>query len=290
MYSRWQFALAWDETSTRAAAARPEADALFGFPMTPDEEAAWFAWQAVTDRLAVALGRYGQAHRDEFGGLFIDQRERRVATLWTGDLDGHEAAMRDLVGTDAPLVLYAVRYPEADLRGLQDHFPFDDPIFAEVAADLTGVGVDIRRNVLSLDVSSANPDAPRRIVEAIAARLGVTSDQVVVDSDGTGVTLIPWGTVRGVLYLPDGERLRGQLELDVFGGGDELGSCGSGDVGFGVGPDGKFEIPCQEGSRTILISEHRADGPQTIGSAEVVVRAGETTSVRINLILAPEHR
>ena len=46
---------------------------------------------------------------------------------------------------------------------MQDQIDWD--WFSEVDAEGEGVGADIVRNVVEIDISSANPDAPRRIVE-----------------------------------------------------------------------------------------------------------------------------
>ncbi len=154
-----------------------------------------------------------------------------------------------------------------------------------------GVGADITRNVVKIEISSANPDAPRLIVEHYAKQLGIPSEMLDVVSDGTGVELLPFGWVKGVVVLADGSE-PGYNDLMVDGRGGDPGYCGGGDVGYGVGSDGKFKLPCKIGARTIVVLAPTPDDGRwvIVGSADVTVRADETVRIRIRLDKAADIR
>ena len=71
----------------------------------------------------------------------------------------------------------------------------------------------------------------------------------------------------------------------VDGRGAGPGSCGGGDMGYGVGEDGRFRIPCQVGEYTMVIEAPlpRDGGWVVVGRADVTVRADRTVKVRIRL-------
>jgi hypothetical protein len=175
------------------------------------------------------------------------------------------------------------RWPEAHLRSVQDRIGRDWDWFAEVAAEAQGVGADIKRNVVTIDISSANPDAPRLIAQRISADLGVPIEMLEVASDGTGVALLPFGTVEGVVVMADGSR-PGENDLSVDGRPDTIGSCGGGDIGYGVLANGRFEIPCRIGRYSIVILGTGRDGTnRVVGQGRVTVRKDQVTKVRIRL-------
>jgi hypothetical protein len=229
--------------------------------------------------------RHAAGFPDEFGGLYIDNANSRIASLWTANLELHLAAIRELAGADAPVVVLPVRWSEAELRAVQDRVDWRWPGFAVVESDPQGAGVDIIRNVVTIEISSANPDAPRLIAERLAADLGVPVVMLDVTSDGTGVELLPSGTVKGVVVLADGSR-PGANDLLVDGRADTIGSCGGGDIGYGVGEDGRFEIPCKVGTYTLEIKGPGpgGEGWVVVGQARVVVDADQVPTVRIRLV------
>ena len=152
-----------------------------------------------------------------------------------------------------------------------------------IPARMWGIGVDQKKNVIVLEVSSAEPTAVRQIEDHYG--LG---DQLQVISDGTGAMLIPAGWVNGRVVTPDGTPLREDVLLMLDSTSSDPGHCGGGDIGFSVLPNGTFEYACQAGTRTILIMKSDPDGDDyPIGSATVKVRAGKTVKVTIHLTEAP---
>jgi hypothetical protein len=264
-------------------AADPGASESWAFPITQAEEQ--FIWdrQARLDDYVGPIQGYATRHSDEFGGLYIDNATSRIATMWTAHLAEHQAALLELLGDGAPVEVLPARWTEARLRQLQDSIVIDSQWFLELAARGEGFGVDIERNLVTIDISSASPDAPRRIAERIAAAHGVPVEMIEVTSDGTGVELLANGTVTGVVTLADGSK-PGENELRVDGVPDGIGYCGGGDMAFGVARSGRFEIGCKVGSFTMVVLAQTGEGHERIvGRAHANVRAGETTRVHITL-------
>jgi hypothetical protein len=200
-----------------------------------------------------------------------------VISLWTDHLAEHAAAIRELVGPDARVAFAQVKYPERELRALQEELAKDleAPWLADIPAVFFGLGVDIIASQVVFEVSSANPDA----VAIIEAHFGL-GDRLRAESDGTGAALVPWGTVRGRLTPFEGLD-PGSLILRWTG--TDPGDCGGGDIGFGVAHDWTFELPCQAGERTIIVAGEgdNEEGWVELGHATVTVREDETTRVRI---------
>ena len=283
-------AIAWRESIglradpdwVMAVHADPTAVDHWHWPILPEEEA--FIWdrQAGFDPFVPRIQAYARQHRDVFGGIFIDNRHSRIMTLWTEDPEGHLAAILDVVGPDAPIAASLVRWSERELRDVQARVPFDDGWYERFDASVQGVGAHITENLVEIEVSSANPDAPRLIADAIARRLDVPVEILRVTSDGTGVELLPWGTVRGIVTWSDGTPAGGELDVRWVTHG--IGGCGGGDIGYGVGRGGEFRVPCRIGTYTIEIWASRGDDSSVrVGHVEATVREDRTTRVRVRL-------
>jgi hypothetical protein len=272
-------------------AADPTAVDWWAYPILPEEEA--FIW-ARQERLQPFVGfvkRHAAEYPDEFGGLYLDNANSRIASLWTANLALHQSAIGDLAGMDAPIVVLPVRWSKAELRAVQDRIDPRWPGFAAVASAPQGFSEDIPRNLVSIHISSANPDAPQLIRERLAADLGIPVAMLEVTSDGTGVALLPYGTVEGVVRLADGSRPRSN-DLMVEWRPETVGDCGIGDMGYGVGENGQFEIPCRVGTYTIeiTVSKPGGEGRVVVGQTRVTVREGEVSTVRIRLFPGAEIR
>jgi hypothetical protein len=271
---RTSFGLRADLEFIRMVARDPEASNKFGVPLLPAEVAEIQRRGANADRVVPIVQRYAAEHPEGFGGLWIDQEHGGIVTvLFTQDaeLNGRELAGR-LAGVGV-VAIRSARYSESELRALQDRIVADDAWFKTIPAQLRGVGVDVTKNAVEIDISTANP----RITELIVARLGIPADAVVVNSDGTGVALEPWGTIRGkIVDVPP--KVFSELTLQYTS--DRAGAeCGMGDVGIGPKANGTFELPCQGGHWTIRagrsIEEVVAEGVVDLapgGRASVVLR------------------
>jgi hypothetical protein len=265
----------------REVAADPTMSTAFGTPLLPAEEATLFARNALPDPVRRALDGYG--HTDEFGGLYIDNAEVRVVTLWTTDPAVHEAAIRPLLPACHPVAFLQVRWSERDLRDWQDRVAADIDWMAEIPARAIGIGADIVENVVTIDVSSANPAAG----DLIVAHYDAPGGMIRVTSDGTGAHLLPSGTVVGRVLLADGRQPGpNDLMLDSGSPDDPPGWCGGGDIGYGVMEDGTIDFPCKVGRRTILVRDWVPDGGgehPVVASVVVEVPAAGEVEVEIRL-------
>jgi hypothetical protein len=261
---------------------------LLDFPMLPEEEAALVARQATVDRVVDAVHRYTADHPDEFGGVYIDAARGVVVTLWTAHAAEHRLEILRVIGAMAPLEARQRRWTEQDLDALLARISADWDWMRAIGAVAEGAGVETLNGIVSLQISSANPAAPALIL----AHYGVGPDMLRIDSDGTGILLLPRGTIRGTVVTADG----GVPRMDGWGlevrwasdqAGDGHGDCGHGDIGYGVGEGGRFELPCAPGGWTITIEVMRETGgnPEwaVVGSGHVVVPPGGTVPLRIVL-------
>jgi len=55
-------------------------------------------------------------------------------------------------------------------------------------------------------------------------------------------------------------------------------------MGYGVPPDGSFELPCTRGGWTIIVQALETNGRVEVGRGHVVVPANGTGRVRIVLV------
>jgi hypothetical protein len=276
---RREYGLRRDIPWVRLVAADPRASTAFGIPLLPEEEESLFARNGLPDPVQAALSRYG--HTAEFGGIYIDNALGGVVVvLWTGNVEAHAAAIRAELPPCHPVIFRQVRWSEAFLRDWQDRIGADLHWMAAIGAEPQGVGADITRGVVTIDVSSANPDVAALIVTHYGAPHGLLE----VVSDGTGAALLPWGTVNGLVVTRDGKPPGDRAILGIFDAiGGDPGHCGGGDIGFGPLPDGTFKYPCQVGDRIIEIWDLGAgkDPHPIVGRARVVVPAGGEVFVRI---------
>jgi hypothetical protein len=260
---------------------------LLDFPMYPEEEAKLMAEQADTDVVVPIVQAHAAANADEFGGLYIglgDERDDGVVTLWTGHLAEHEAAIRARLDPENRVAFRRVRYSEAFLRGIQDRISGDWDWLISVPAAPLGVGVDILENVVSMQVSSADPQAEAMIREHYG--LG---EEIRIESDGTGAHLLPYGKVVGVVLGPDGKPIKVDKEFMLDYVSTDPGVCGGGDIGYGVREDGTFEYPCQIGTRTIQLKQLKgANDSEWVVIGEATVRLIGSGAVRVIIRLSEE--
>jgi hypothetical protein len=286
MRERLDFGLRADEAWVRAVAANPNATSdLLGIPLLPAEALEFQSRQERLQGVARLAQRYTEEHPEDLAGLFIDQQHRLVVVLFTANVDAHAAALAKLIpGDDEPLAVRLATVSKADLEALMNRIVEDADWFRTIDAKLMGAGLDEMHNLVDVEISSANPAAPA----LIAAHFGVGSSVLAVSSDETGIELQPRGKVRGRVVNADGKppAADGSLMLDWTsdvpppGGGQ----CGIGDVGYGPGEGGRFELPCAPGGWTIVVRESVPnDGWKEVGRGHVVVPPGLAVDLVIRL-------
>lgn len=277
---RQLFGLRSDEAWVRQVAADPRASInLLDFPMLPEEEAEFQDRQSDFEQVATAVNAYAVGRGDEFGGVWIDQERHTVVAAWTANAELHRIGILAQLGGFGPLEVRLVAHAEQDLAALQDRIVAERAWLDTIPAAFISSGVMTMENRVTLDVSSANPDAEALIM----AHFGVGPDMLLVHSDGTGILLQPRGTVQGTVVTAAGAH-PGRNDYMLAWTPDRPGSgdCGS-MVGEGVPEDGRFELPCAPGGWTIAVQQSVGDGWVDIGRGHVVVPPGGEVELRITL-------
>lgn len=269
-----------DRSWTRFVATSPESRpgiAAFSVPLMPDELAQLQRRAVTMDEIMPVIESYGTAHPDEWAGAYIDSAHGRAVALFTDRVAEHEDALRRLLRPHAPLDVLDATWTLRELEALQREITSQIPWLREQDYFFLGAGVDLKANTAFLEVSSADPDAERRLLEHFDG-LG----KLMITSDGTGARLLPTGSLTGIVTDPDGQPIEGLL---VELAGDVPGTAGT-DIGQGTGKGGRFRFTdiAAIGYDILLYAE---DGDARIlrGEDRAVVRAGKTTEVIIVLDL-----
>ncbi len=254
----------------------PTATTEFGTPLLPRETQELWDRSTRADAVIPVVQDYAAANRAVFGGVWIDQSLGGVVTVsFTDDLRRHQTALAELLKGRGVVHVVQARYPESVMRALQDRIAADDAWFRSIPAALRGVGYDAIRNVVMVEVSTANP----RIANLILARFGSPADTIDVQSDGTGIVLEPWGVIHvRIVAVP--AKVVAELTLDYHS--DRIGAdCGQGDVGIGFGATGTVDLPCQGGHWAIQAGRNSED---IVARGEVDLAPGGAATVTLRPI------
>lgn len=178
-------------TPGEPGAAGPTTDPRSSVPSTYGEPPDITALPTVDDaeQVARAILAYGEEHRDEFGGVYIDRDLNVVVALFTGNLDSHEAALRSRLGQGAVFEVVEARLTEAALIALQERIIADHDELRVLGIFVVDAGTDLARGTVRLGISTEREDA----AEVIRSRYGTGVEAVVIDP--TGAYLKPRGTI-----------------------------------------------------------------------------------------------
>src|SRR4051794_27566812 len=139
--------------------ADPAADTSFGTAMTAQEVEELFARTARSEEIRGTMQAYGEAHRDEWGGLFVEQATGgTIVGLFTAHLENHRAALAATLRSPVRWDVREVRWPERDLLALQERIVADASWLESIDSPFQAAGVDTVRNVVMVAVSSARAD------------------------------------------------------------------------------------------------------------------------------------
>lgn len=266
-----------DEAWVRAMAVDPTArDGVrrYSVPLTPAEIRTIESRARTLGEILAAVKPYGEQHPEGWGGAYQDIALDRVVVLLAGDRAVHEADLRRLVRPDAPLVVEPAQWPLAELATLQDRVTRDIGWLNENGFFFMGVGVNVQANLLEIDISSANPKAPQVLAERFDA-----AGRLRVRSDGTGVRLLPKGSLVGVVVDRAGNPVP-DLDVEIFG--DIPGGGPNGDVGHGTSSTGEFEFQDIAAiGYEVRVFAPDGDGRVVVGTARTEVRPGATSFVKV---------
>lgn len=273
---RMDLGLRADLPFVRAVADDPAAVLDYGVPLLPAEVREIERRGAASEAIVPVVRSYAAEHPEDYGGLYIDQqRGGAVTVLWTANVEEHATALVDRLAGIGPVVIRHVAHTETALDDLSRRLGSDRDWLAEIPAALQAIETDVIANRVTMYVSSRNP----AVADLIWARYGVGPDVLAVVSDGTGVALEPWGTIHGLVVDVPAAVL---AELTLSYRSDRPGAgCGMGDVGFGIAPDGTFELPCQGGHWTIEASRTIDD---VVARGEVDLAPGGTATMTLHPI------
>jgi hypothetical protein len=279
---RQTFGLRADLGWVQAVADDPRARiALLDIPLLPEEEAALAGRQPALHSVVAAVTAYAAAVPGEFGGVYIDQAHGVVVALFTGRLAAHRLRIFEELGSLGPLEVRLATYSLRDLEVLQKRVSDTLSWMSNIDAAPRSVWVEVTENVVALEISSANADAARLLLE----HYEVPPDMLRIHSDGTGLWLRPRGTILGKVRMANGQP-PGPNQLNLRWDGDGPGECGLLDMGFGVLDDGTFELPCTPGGWTIRVEMLLLGADwKEVGRGHVNVPAGAT--VNLDIVLAP---
>jgi hypothetical protein len=225
-----------------------------------------------------AVDAFAAEHPEAWGGDYT-MGSQLVAVLIdpTGEL---AAELGSKIAPGAPLRIKPGTWTLAELTALKERVLHD--FWVGTRYQLVDLGVNVDRNLVEFEVSSADPSVPAKI----AAHFGV-GEQLAVTIDGTGVEALPTGTIQGQARYANGAPAAG-LAVDLSG--DISGAGSTGDVGIQTGDDGSFVIAdvAATGYVVRFLSQVDRQGQPLefsdwipVGSKRVEVKPGETTDVQI---------
>jgi hypothetical protein len=265
----------------REVAQNPAASAgilAYNVPLLPAEV------DAVKDRstdlhaILDIFREYGALHPSEWAGATQEPSTNSVTARFTANLDTHRANLRNWLPPGARVNLVQVRWSLRDLEAVRDRI--DEDWGSDWLEDHDiyplGLGINSSTNQVELDVSSARAD-----LDAFLEGRYEAPTMLAITSDGTGVRLLPKGTLAGIVVHANGEPAGGlllALAPSVPGAGAH------GDVGYGTNAAGRFRFERIEAvTYTVLVyTDAPADEATLLGSSDpVAVKAGTTTNVRV---------
>jgi hypothetical protein len=273
-----------DEAWVRAVATAPgieEGIRQFGIPLTPAELAQLQARIQGEDAIVAAVQSYGAEHPEAWAGVYIDRPSGTVVVQVVGDVDEHTAAIRSMIDPGANLEILPARWTLQQLKDLSTSITHGGWLYAQ-GYDLLDLGYNLKRNLVELVISSNDPDDVARI-----ERHYDVGPMLTVSIDGTGVTSLPTGTLRGRAIGADGQPVAG---LDVELVGAMPGSGPRSDIGQETDAHGTFSFPDVTATEyqirllsnvssagTVLEGADRIE----VGSGHAVVEPGGATFVTI---------
>jgi hypothetical protein len=251
-----------------AVANSPDVTYDFGFPLMPFERDELLRRPQRDRDVADAIGAYGPDHPDEWAGLWVDQsRGGVVVAQFTQNLPAHEASIRRLLRPDATFEIRQVRWSLQQLSETAARIGEGQARFSTIPAVLVGWGADIRANRVSLDISSTRTDATAQI----ARLFDVEAEMLDVNSDGTGIGLLPGGELVVIARDAAGEPVRGlwlSLKHDTPG-------LGAHDV-CSTDREGICRVPVEAVTFEVVLERPVSGGRRIVGQATVSVSPGGT--------------
>lgn len=289
MRFRGEFGFPATLADVRAVAADPTSTTEpFGIPMLPSEIAEMERRAVGSEVPRLAISREAERAPNDFCGSYIDQQHGgKVVSMWRANLHVHATNIALEAKSLEYLAFVSCRYSENELRALSERL-LDEALKAwmrTIPAVASSWGQDTQNNRISMNISSAVPGAAEVVRQHILATFDLPPGILVVQSDGNGAALRPWGTVRIFVTRKDG-KVVGENSLGFDWRPQDLPNlnCGIGDMGFGVPwTNEPTELPCQEGTWRIAV--HLFGDEYGVGM--VSVKGGQNVDLKIVLTRDP---
>jgi hypothetical protein len=123
---------------------------------------------AADDSLGQLVQAYGDAHQDEFAGVYYDQENGgRLVARFTGHLDVHQRALDDLLGSPGRVTVVSAASTQTSLQHIVDAVTGNHQELAAQGIELQTAWVDVIRNTVELQAKSDDP-----LAEAILQAYG----------------------------------------------------------------------------------------------------------------------
>ncbi len=274
---RQDFGLRADDAWLIAVATDPDADRLtYGVPLTASEVAELGRRTMALEALKPVVIGYASTQPDYAGSYVDNVRGGVLVVQFSGRLDLHRSAIFANVRPGARLEVRQVRWSVADLEQFSSRLVGGEAWFRTIPAYLAGYGPNIMANRVEVEISSADPSAPAKI----KAHYGWTDEVVIVTSDGTGVLLLPKGTLRITALDAQGRPVAGLACVAIS---DLAGAQEPRPVPMPTtGRDGVCEFEVAATGYAIQLERGEAP-PVIVGTGSAVVTKGTTSRVTIRL-------
>jgi len=117
---------------------------------------------AADDSLAQVVQRYGDAHPDEFAGVYYDQEHGgRLVARFTGHVDVHQHALDVLLGSRGRVFVIDAASSQTSLQAIVDAITGNHQGLADQGIELQTASVDVISNKIQLQAKGDNPQAER---------------------------------------------------------------------------------------------------------------------------------
>lgn len=272
---REQYGLRADRVWAEQVARDPTATLEYGVPLLPSETAELRRRAAEAEKLIPIIRAYGAANVEEFGGVYVDQRNGGIpVALFTANLAKHEAAIRAELPPGARFAVRAARFTERELRALQERIVADDAELRRDGIAAIRVSTDPVTGTIPVEVSTERTDA----ADVLVARYGEAVRVTVLDP--TGAYLEPPGTIEGRVIDSNGRPVAGAAidRRPLFA---DIALPAS---GIGSQADGRFRLERMLPGRWRIGAEREGFEP---ASVEIDLPAGGVVTIEIVLRPTP---
>jgi hypothetical protein len=237
---------------------------IYGTPITSAERADLGARPVSGARVEDVIRSYGDRQAGWAGEYLDISSTAGVVALFTTDVALHQGNLRGILGDAARFEVRQARWSLQQLEEFRSLIDADTGWLATIRAWYAGSGIDITNNVVLLDISSANANAPQ-----LVARHFNNDPRLRIRSDGIGRWEGPVGSLVVVAVTSAGAPA---ANLDCVPMPDQAAAYRGDETAYTTGNTGICRFPAV-GATGYVVELRRMDGDawKTVGSVRVVV-------------------